>query len=200
MARNNLTWGQRRIVNELRLKLGLRVSPRTVRKYMPTSRERAPGHCVPSQRWRTFVRNHARALIVSGMAADLLTQRVQAVYTRLMRTLQQWWDRFVASGLPGTSPCDAVAMALLRDAMSALTTWSPANGDSLSVVERSPLDMGSPYDHAPCPTTRATQLDTVIVCPVGAARDGWDRASPRSQGTQSLRYGETRAAPLQRVA
>jgi hypothetical protein len=32
MARDNLTWGQRRIANELRLKLGLQVSPRTVRK------------------------------------------------------------------------------------------------------------------------------------------------------------------------
>jgi hypothetical protein len=34
-ARDNPTWGQERIANELLLKLGLRVSPRTVRKYMP---------------------------------------------------------------------------------------------------------------------------------------------------------------------
>jgi putative transposase len=39
MARENPTWGQERIANELLLKLGLRVSPRTIRKYMP-------GHCV----------------------------------------------------------------------------------------------------------------------------------------------------------
>ena len=32
MARENPTWGQERIANELLLKLGLRVSPRTVRK------------------------------------------------------------------------------------------------------------------------------------------------------------------------
>jgi putative transposase len=31
MARENSTWGEERIANELRLKLGLRVSPRTVR-------------------------------------------------------------------------------------------------------------------------------------------------------------------------
>ena len=42
MARDNLTWGQRRIANELRLKLGLQVSPRTVRKYMPQHLDRAP--------------------------------------------------------------------------------------------------------------------------------------------------------------
>jgi len=52
MARDNLTWGQRRIANELRLKLGLQVSPRTVRKYMPQHLDRAPGHRVQAQRWR----------------------------------------------------------------------------------------------------------------------------------------------------
>ena len=36
MARDNPTWGEERIANELLLKLGLRVSPRTVRKSLPT--------------------------------------------------------------------------------------------------------------------------------------------------------------------
>jgi putative transposase len=35
MARENPLSGQERIVNELLIKLGLQVSPRTVRKYMP---------------------------------------------------------------------------------------------------------------------------------------------------------------------
>ncbi len=35
MARENPAWGQERIANELLLKLGLRVSPRTVAKYLP---------------------------------------------------------------------------------------------------------------------------------------------------------------------
>jgi hypothetical protein len=35
MALENRIWGQERIANELLLKLGLQVSPRTVRKYMP---------------------------------------------------------------------------------------------------------------------------------------------------------------------
>jgi putative transposase len=62
MTRENPTWGQERIANELLLKLGLRVSPRTVRKYMPKRLDRGPGKRVPSQRWRTFVRNHAKGL------------------------------------------------------------------------------------------------------------------------------------------
>lgn len=47
MARDHLTWGQRRIANELRLKLGLRVSPHTVCKYMLKRRDWGPGTCVP---------------------------------------------------------------------------------------------------------------------------------------------------------
>jgi len=35
MARENPTWGQMRVAAELYLKLGILVSPRTVRKYWP---------------------------------------------------------------------------------------------------------------------------------------------------------------------
>jgi len=41
MATANRTWGEERIANELLVKLGIRVSPRTVRRYMP-SRPRRP--------------------------------------------------------------------------------------------------------------------------------------------------------------
>jgi putative transposase len=63
MACENPTWGQERIANELLLKLGLRVSPRTVRKYMPKRRNAGRGQRATSQHWRTFVRNHAQAII-----------------------------------------------------------------------------------------------------------------------------------------
>src|SRR3981189_1238519 len=36
MVRDNPTWGQARIANELSLKLGIKVSPRTVRAYWPS--------------------------------------------------------------------------------------------------------------------------------------------------------------------
>ena len=35
MAGENPAWGEERIANELLVKLGIQVSPRTVRKYMP---------------------------------------------------------------------------------------------------------------------------------------------------------------------
>ena len=60
MAAENALWGEERIANELLLKLGLRVSPRTVRKYMP---KRPPGRPRGDQRWATFLRNHAKAIL-----------------------------------------------------------------------------------------------------------------------------------------
>jgi hypothetical protein len=62
---------QQRIANELLLKLGLRVSPRTVRKYMPNGGERGPGQRVPAQCWGTFIRNHAKGLIANDMPEDI---------------------------------------------------------------------------------------------------------------------------------
>jgi hypothetical protein len=114
MARDNLTWGQRRIANELRLQLGLLVSPRTVRNYMPRHLGRAPGQRVPSQRWRTFLRNHVRDLIVRGVSADLM-RGVQPVSAQIMRLLQRRQSRSVAHRLQKTTQSDAVSLALQRD-------------------------------------------------------------------------------------
>jgi hypothetical protein len=59
MASENPLWGEERIANELLVKLGICVSPRTVRKYMPVR----PGHPRGDQRWSTFLRNHATAIL-----------------------------------------------------------------------------------------------------------------------------------------
>jgi putative transposase len=50
MAQANPTWGEERIANELLLKLGLAVSPRTVGQYI---RRLRPRHGGRSQRWAT---------------------------------------------------------------------------------------------------------------------------------------------------
>src|SRR5262249_23608160 len=61
MAPANRTWGEERIANELLVKLGIRLSPRTVRRYMPSQPRPKPG----TQAWSTFVRNHARTVAPS---------------------------------------------------------------------------------------------------------------------------------------
>jgi transposase InsO family protein len=55
--------GEERIANELLLKIGLRVSPRTIRKYMPKLPAAPPGGPRGDQRWATFLKNHARGII-----------------------------------------------------------------------------------------------------------------------------------------
>ena len=57
---NTLLWGQERIANELWLKLGLRVSPRTLRKYLPKVPAGLPRG---DQQWSTFLKNHAQAIV-----------------------------------------------------------------------------------------------------------------------------------------
>ncbi len=69
MASENPNWGEERIANELLLKLGLRVSPRTVRKYMPELPGNGSGRGITDQRWTTFVRNHAEGIV----ACDFFT-------------------------------------------------------------------------------------------------------------------------------
>jgi len=66
-AQANPTWGEERIANELRLKRGIRVSPRTVGRYLRRLRPRGGGS--RSQRWATVVQNHAHAVL----ACDFFT-------------------------------------------------------------------------------------------------------------------------------
>ena len=60
MAAENPTWGEERIADELFLKLQIRLSPRTVGKYV----KRLPRpRGANDQRWSTFLRNHAHEIV-----------------------------------------------------------------------------------------------------------------------------------------
>src|SRR5450755_2126132 len=60
IANENPSWGEERITNELLLKLGIKVSPRTVSKYLPKRPPRRPRR---DMRWSTFLRVHAQGMI-----------------------------------------------------------------------------------------------------------------------------------------
>jgi putative transposase len=78
MVCDNPTWGQERIADELWLKLGIRVSPRTVRAYWPgdgpSTRLRTP-----SQNWNTFLRNHGEVLLACDFFVAM-TVRFRILY------------------------------------------------------------------------------------------------------------------------
>ena len=78
MARENPTWGQMRVAAELYLKLGILVSPRTVRKYWPWQPDDQRAR-TSSQHWATFVHNHADVMV----ACDFMiagTAKFQLLY------------------------------------------------------------------------------------------------------------------------
>jgi putative transposase len=113
MAHDNPTWGQERIADELRLKLGLRVSPRTVRKYLPKRLNRGPGTRVPSQRWATFVRNHAQAIIACDFCV-VVTATFRMLYVFVV--MEHASRRIVHANLTA-HPTAQWALQQLRDAM-----------------------------------------------------------------------------------
>ena len=77
MAAENPTWGEERIANEWKLKLGIRVSPRTVEK---CRRMGGPARTPdPKQRWLTFVRNHAKVVVACDFFV-VITATFRALY------------------------------------------------------------------------------------------------------------------------
>ena len=85
MAAENPSWGEDRIANELKLKLGIRVSPRRVQKYLVGGG--CPGRTPdPSQGWLTFVHNHAQAMLASDFLV-VVTARFRVLYVLVIMEL-----------------------------------------------------------------------------------------------------------------
>ena len=110
MAMNNPSWGEERIANELLLKLGIRVSPRTVRKYMPKS---PPGHPRSDQRWSTFVRNHASAILACDFCI-VVTATFRLLYVFIL--IEHQTRRIVHCNIT-TNPTAAWTLQQLREAI-----------------------------------------------------------------------------------
>jgi putative transposase len=119
MWQANPTWGSPRIQAEL-AKLGIRISDSTVRKYRPKHR-RLP----PAQTWKTFLHNHAKALVaIDFFAVPTATFRVRYVFLVLAQERRRvlhfnitqapsaaWTAQKVVEAFPFTTP----PRYLLRD-------------------------------------------------------------------------------------
>ena len=120
MAAHNRLWGAERICGEL-LKLDLRVSKRTIQKYMQQIRpKRAPG-----QNWRTFLRTHAAEVwacdflqipdlffrpLFAFFLIELKSRRV--IHVNVTRSPT---DRWVAQQLREATPYGQTPTYLIRD-------------------------------------------------------------------------------------
>jgi transposase InsO family protein len=107
MAKDNVLWGAERIRGEL-LKLGLRISKRTIQKYIRPVRP--PGR--RGQTWSTFIRNHSRDM----WACDFLQ-----LYDLLFRPIFAFFfvvhgSREVVHFNVTRSPSDAWVAQQLREA------------------------------------------------------------------------------------
>ncbi|MGD0842731.1 MAG: integrase core domain-containing protein [Candidatus Acidiferrales bacterium] len=83
MALENPTWGQARVAAELSVKLGICISPRTVRAYWPPGPDRRGPRRISSQHWRTFVHNHAQCIVACDFLV-VVTARFRTLYVFLL--------------------------------------------------------------------------------------------------------------------
>ncbi len=119
MASENPSWGEERIANELVLKLGLRVSPRTIRKYMPKRLNHRRQPRVSSQRWQTFVRNHTQAIIACDFCV-VVTATFRLLYVFVV---MEHATRRILHWNVTASPTAPWTMQQLREAIPAEQTY-----------------------------------------------------------------------------
>jgi len=111
MARENVLWGEERIANELLLKLGIRISPRTVRKYLS---KRPPGRPRGDLHWSTFLRNQATAILACDfIVAVTATFRMLYVFVAI-----EHGTRRLAHVNVTTHPSAAWTLQQLREAIA----------------------------------------------------------------------------------
>jgi len=147
MAHRNRLWGAERVRGEL-LKLGIRVSKRTVQKYM------RQGHSDPrsGQRWSTFLRNHAD----ETWACDFLQ-----TYDRLFRSVFAFFIVHLGSRRVvhvGTTRCPTQRWTALQLRNATMDGDAPRfvlrdrddkYGDELTVSHRGPAHESSALRFGP---------------------------------------------------
>ncbi|HSF31245.1 MAG TPA: integrase core domain-containing protein [Candidatus Tectomicrobia bacterium] len=101
------------------LKLGLRVSPRTARKYRPRHLHHGRGKRLPSQRWLTFVRNHAQAIVACDFCV-VVTATFRLLYVFV---LMEHATRRILHANVTTHPTAQWTLQQLREALPADHTY-----------------------------------------------------------------------------
>jgi len=123
MAADNPTWGVRRIRDEARIKLGVRVAAETVRKvigFLPPSRRHTSG-----QRWSTFIHNHAGVTLATDLCT-VVTLRFKVLYVLVMLEIGSRRivhvnltpnpdQRWIAQQMREAIPCDHGYRFLVHD-------------------------------------------------------------------------------------
>jgi transposase InsO family protein len=137
MAQENPSWGEERLANELLLKLGLRVSPRTIRKYLPKRVNPGRGKRATTQRWQTFVRNHAQAIIACDFCV-VVTATFRLLYVFIV--MEHATRRIIHTNVTA-HPTASWTLQQLREAIPADHTYRFLIHDGDSIFSHE-LDQG----------------------------------------------------------
>jgi putative transposase len=108
MAKENRLWGAERVRGEL-MKLGIRVSKRTIQKYLPKMRRNA------SQTWATFLKNHAGGI----WSCDFTVVHDLLFRTQYILVVMELHTRRIVHTAVTCSPTDDWTAQQLREA----TPW-----------------------------------------------------------------------------
>ena len=141
-------WGEDRIADELAIKLGIRHSTSTIRRYMARRREPRGG-----QTWKTFVKNHASQIF----AVDFLTQPTALFTVVYIFVVMEIASRRIVLINATTSP----GLAWVKQQIRQATAWGkarpvpkqdrpeimPLPGSSTSRCRRAAPGNGSTHRH-----------------------------------------------------
>jgi putative transposase len=171
MARDNPLWGAERIRGEL-LKLGIRVSKRTIQKYMQQAQR--PRHS--GQRWATFLHNHAGGIWACDFlqVTDVLFRPLFAFFIvqhgsrRVVHigVTRHPTDAWVAQQLREATPHGERPRFLVRDNDS---KYGPAfsRGAAVTGIEELRTAYRAPKENAACErflgSVRRECLDHILV-------------------------------------
>ena len=157
IAAANRTWGEERIAAELWLKLGLTVSPRTVRRYMLRNHGSPGGRS--TQSWTTFLHNHAGAVLACDffvvvtatfqrlyvlVILDIATRRILH-WNVTVHPTAEWTIQQFRNGLPLDAACRFVVHD--RDAVFAPAVDDALTSMSLEVLRTPPASGPCCDDH-----------------------------------------------------
>jgi transposase InsO family protein len=113
----NPLWSPRRIRDEARLKLGVRVAEATVRKYLGLGGDSGPRS--GGQSWATFVSNHAR----ETLACDFLTVWTAGFRVVYVFVLMEIGSRRILHVNVTSAPCTAWVVQQFREAVPCDHRW-----------------------------------------------------------------------------
>jgi hypothetical protein len=160
MAADNVSWGEERIANELKLKFGIRVSPRTVGKYLRNGGPaRTPN---PKQRWLTFVHSHAKGIV----ACDFFVVVTATFRTLYVFMIMELGTRRILNQNVTAHPTAECTLQQLREARVTTTfvfadhNGTPIADSQVQVDAAERLDTG--HDLAHHPRQRCRGLVTVL--------------------------------------